>query len=92
MTNYDFRALAREQMKDRYWMVFIATLIVTAIGASTSVVAVGLLLLGPLSVGLSYYLLDYIKNTNNGDRFELLVDGLKNSLATSIVAGILNFV
>jgi uncharacterized membrane protein len=48
--------------------------------------------LGPLAVGLSYYLLDFIENKNNGDKFELLIEGLKKSLVNSIVAGLLNMV
>jgi uncharacterized membrane protein len=92
MSSYEFRALAREQMKNRYWMVFIATLVVSAVSAGTSAIAVGFLLIGPLSVGLSYYLLDYIENKNNGDKFELLIEGLKKSLVNSIVAGLLNMV
>jgi len=92
MSSHEFRALAREQMKNRYWMVFIASLVVAAVSAGTSAVAVGFLLVGPLSVGLSYYLLDFIENKNNGDKFELLIEGLKKSLVNSIVAGLLNMV
>jgi len=92
MSSHEFRALAREQMKNRYWMVFIATLVVSAVSAGTSAIAIGFLLIGPLSVGLSYYLLDYIENKNNGDKFELLIEGLKKSLVNSIVAGLLNMV
>jgi len=92
MSNFEFRALAREQMKNRYWMVFIASLVVSAVSAGTSALAVGFLLVGPLSVGLSYYLLDFIENKNNGDKFELLIEGLKKSLVNSIVAGLLNMV
>ena len=60
MSNFEIRALAREQMKNRYWMVFIASLVVAAVSTATSPIAVGFLLVGPLSVGLSYYLLDFI--------------------------------
>jgi len=90
MSSYEFRALAREQMKDRYWMVFIAALIVTAVSAGTT--PVFFIISGPLTVGLSYYLLDFIENKNSGDRFELLVEGFKKSLVNSIVANLLSMV
>jgi uncharacterized membrane protein len=92
MSSFELRALAREQMKDRYWMVFIATLIIAAVTAALAPIAVGFILVGPLTVGLSYYLLDYIEKKNNGDQFELLIDGFKKSLVNSIVAGLLNMV
>jgi len=92
MSSFEFRALAREQMKNRYWMVFIASLIVAAVSAGTSAIVIGIIVMGPLTVGLSYYLLDYIENKNNGDKFELLIEGFKKSLVNSIVAGLLNMV
>ena len=92
MSSFELRALAREQMKDRYWMVFIATLIIAAVTAASAPIAIGFILVGPLTVGLSYYLLDYIEKKNNGDQFELLIDGFKKSLVNSIVAGLLNMV
>ncbi len=73
-------------------MVFIATLIIAAVTAALAPIAVGFILVGPLTVGLSYYLLDYIEKKNNGDQFELLIDGFKKSLVNSIVAGLLNMV
>ncbi len=89
MSSYELRLLARSQLKDRYWMVFVVTLIVTAISGASYPLIVGLIIVGPLTVGLSYYLLDIVDTNNKGDNYELLIQGFKNSLATSIVSNIL---
>ncbi len=89
MSNYELRSMARSQLKDRYWMVFVVTLIVTAISGASYPLIIGLIIVGPLTVGLSYYLLDMVETNNKGDDFELLIQGFKNSLATSIVSNIL---
>lgn len=95
MSSSEFRALAREQMKNRFWMLFVASLIITAVEAGVSGASLGILgiiVLGPLAVGLSYYLLDFIEVRNKGDKFEIMMEGFKKSLVNSIVAGLLNMV
>ncbi|MBU1141414.1 MAG: DUF975 family protein [Firmicutes bacterium] len=92
MSSSEFRALARRQLKDRYWMVFVAVLIVTAVSGASYPIIVGLIIVGPLTVGLSYYLLDVVQTNSKADKFELLLEGFKKSLVNSIVANLLMMV
>ena len=48
-----------------------------------------MVVVGPLTVGLSYYLINIVETDSKGDQFELLIEGFKKSLATSIIANLL---
>lgn len=89
MSSYDLRLMARNQLKGRYWMVFVVALIVTAISGASYPLVVGLIIVGPLTVGFCYYLIDIVETNHKGDNYELLLEGFKKSLMTSIVSNIL---
>ncbi|MDO9628367.1 MAG: DUF975 family protein [Acholeplasmataceae bacterium] len=88
-TSYELRALAREQLKPRYWWVLLFVLIVAMVPSATSVAAVGFIIMGPLLVGQAYYLIDIIENNAKGDRLEFLFEGFKKSFLNSFIASLL---
>jgi uncharacterized membrane protein len=89
MDSYELKRLAREQMKDKFWMVAVASLVIYAISTASIPFVIGLVLAGPLFVGYAYYLLDIAESrTSKGDRYELLFEGFKHNLSTPIVASI----
>jgi len=92
MSNYELKARTREQLKDRYWMVFVVVLIVLAVSGASYPLIVGLIVVGPLTVGLSYYLLDIVQTNHKGDNYELLIEGFKKSLVASIVSNLLTMI
>jgi uncharacterized membrane protein len=87
MNSKAYRVKSWNQLKISYWSVLIASLIVLAVAGAS--VPLAFLLVGPILVGQSYYLIDVAENENEGKNFELLIEGFKNSLVTSIVANIL---
>jgi len=89
MNSRELRSKAWNQLKGRYWMVFVVVLIYFAISGASYPLIVGLVVVGPLTVGLSYYLIDIVESDSKGDQFELLIEGFKKSLATSIIANLL---
>ena len=89
MSSRELRSKAWNQLKGRYWMVFVVVLIYFAISGASYPLIVGLVVVGPLTVGLSYYLIDIVESDSKGDQFELLIEGFKKSLATSIIANLL---
>lgn len=84
MNSKHFRNKAWQQLKISYWSVFVACIIVLALSAASTPLA--FILVGPLLVGQSYYLLDVAENNNEGKKIELLIEPFKKSLVTSIVA------
>lgn len=85
--NYsEMKLRAKEQLKNRYWYVFLMTLIVGIISGASIPMIVGLLLMGPLTVGLSYALIDVVENPNGSDNYEFLFEGFKQSFVTSFLA------
>jgi len=85
--NYsEMKLRAKEQLKTRYWYVFLMTLIVGIISGASIPMIVGLLLMGPLTVGLSYALIDVVENPNGSDNYEFLFEGFKQSFVTSFLA------
>lgn len=92
MSSSELRSRAREQLKDRYWMVFVVVLIFFAVSGASYPMIIGLVVVGPLTVGLSYYLLDIVQTKNKGDNIELLIEGFKKSLMSSIVANLVSMV
>ena len=89
-TSSELRALARQQLKPRLWWVILFVWIVAAVPSATSVAAVGFIILGPLLVGQSYYLIDIIENNAKGDRLEFLFEGFKKSFLNSFLASLLS--
>lgn len=87
MNSKALREKSWNQLKISYWSVLIACLIVMAVSGASAPLA--FLLVGPLLVGQSYYLLDVAENNNEGKNFELIIEPFKKSLVTSIVANIL---
>lgn len=87
MNSKAYRVKSWNQLKKSFWSVLIASLIVIAVSGASAPLA--FLLVGPMLVGYSYYLLDVATNDNEGKNFELLVEPFKRSLITSIVANIL---
>lgn len=92
MRSSELRSKAREQLKGRYWMVFVVVLVFMAVTGASYPLIIGLIVVGPLTVGLSYYLLDIVETNSKGDKIELLIEGFKKSLATSIIANLLRMV
>lgn len=91
MSSAELKMLAKEQMRGKFWMVAIATLIVYAITGASMPVFIGFIIMGPLMVGLAYYLLDFVENKNSkGDQYEILFKGFTNNIATPIVAYIVS--
>ncbi|BCR35359.1 DUF975 family protein [Mariniplasma anaerobium] len=87
MNSKAYRVKTWNQLKKSYWSVLIACLIVLAVSGAS--VPLAFLLVGPILVGQSYYLIDVAEHENEGKNFELLIEGFKKSLVTSIVANIL---
>jgi len=85
--NYrEMKDRAKAQLKVRYWYVFLLTLIVGIISGASIPLIIGLLIMGPLTVGLSYALIHVVENPNGSDNYELLFDGFKQSFVTSFLA------
>ncbi len=88
----ELRKMSWNHLKGRYWMVFVAVLIVTAVFSAASASTFGLLTLiitGPIYVGLAVYLLNVVETDTKGDKLELLLDGFKKNVGNAIVAYIL---
>ncbi|MFA6692579.1 MAG: DUF975 family protein [Acholeplasmataceae bacterium] len=85
--NYsEIKLRAKAQLKTRYWYVFLMTLIVAFISSASIPILIGLLIMGPLTVGLSYALIDVVENPNGSDNYEFLFEGFKQSFVTSFLA------
>ena len=89
MSSRELRSKAWNRLKGRYWMVFVVVLIVMAISGASYPLVVGIVIVGPLTVGLSYYLINFVETDSKGDNFEILMEGFKKSLATSIISNLL---
>jgi uncharacterized membrane protein len=89
MSSRELRARAWNRLRSVYWMVFVVSLIVAAV-MSSNAAFIGLILTGPALVGFAVYLLDVVENEQSkGDKFELLLAGVKNNFANALVAFIL---
>lgn len=85
--NYrEMKDRAKTQLKVRYWYVFLLTLIVGIISGASIPLIIGLLIMGPLTVGLSFALIYVVENPNGSDNYELLFEGFKQSFVTSFLA------
>lgn len=85
--NYsEMKIRAKAQLKTKYWYVFLLTLIVGVISGASIPLIIGLLIMGPLTVGLSYALINVVENPNGNDNYELLFEGFKQSFVTSFIA------
>lgn len=85
-SSHELRRNAWEQLKLSYWMVFTVCLIVTFVPAGSAIGIIGFIIYGPLLVGMAYYLLDMIESKNDGKKIELILEGFKQSFATSFLA------
>jgi uncharacterized membrane protein len=86
MNHSELKLRAKAQLKTRYWYVFLMTLIVGIISGASIPLIIGLLIMGPLTVGLAYTLLDVVENPNGSDNYELLFEPFKKSFVTSFLA------
>jgi uncharacterized membrane protein len=85
-TSKELRNRAWEQLRKSYWMVFVAVLIVFAVPTASAIGVIGFIIIGPLMVGLSIYLVDLIDQKTDGKKIELILEGFKRSFANSMVA------
>ncbi|QWB95994.1 DUF975 family protein [Mycoplasmatota bacterium] len=92
LSNKEIRALSWKQLKSSYWMIFVMLILFGVIMGALSSIGVGFILMGPGLVGLSAYLLDVITNKENSDgsKFDVIVDGFKDSFVNSLVAYLLS--
>lgn len=89
----DYRKLARETLKGKYWNIFIIVLLITIITAALSGIVLGFLLIGVLNVALAGYLLQVTnKKLNDTDAFDALYQSGKNAFVPGFVAHILTAV
>lgn len=86
MNSKELRIKAWDQLRISYWSVLVATIIVVAISAASAPLV--FIIVGPLLVGQSYYLLDIARHNNEGKNFELFIEPFKKSLVSSIIANI----
>lgn len=86
MNNRDFKEKAWAQLKLFYWNLFVVALIVTAVLGSNAAL-VGILLTGPLMVGVNRYRL-HIVRTNTADS-NLIISGFKGNIIEYIITHIL---
>ncbi len=89
MNSSELRAAARKQLQGQYWNVVAAYLILAACASLIYSTVLGFILVGPLAVGFSSYLLVVVRNKVENADIELLLDGFRNSLVTSIVSYLL---
>ena len=86
MNIQDFKLRAKDQLKERYWYILLVVLISMIISGASIPMIIGLLLMGPLSVGVSYILLDLVENPMGKDNYDLLFEGFKKSFVNSFIA------
>ena len=86
----ELRKKSWNHLKGRYWMVFVATLIVMVVfSAASSLAGLSIIIAGPLYVGLAVYLLNIVETDSKGEKLELLLEGFKKNVGNAIIAYIL---
>jgi uncharacterized membrane protein len=92
LSNKELRSLSWKQLKSSYWMIFVVLLLFGVIMGALSSIGIGFIIMGPALVGLSAYFLDVITNKENEDgaKFDVIVDGFKDSFVNSLVAYLLS--
>ena len=91
----EYRRRAREALEGNIfgntWLFMVLAVLVTgAVLSASAVVFVGpLLLIGPISIGLCSYTLHLVRNTDQKNKIDPLLDGFRNSLGNNILVGLL---
>ena len=91
----EYRRRAREALEGNIfgntWLFMVlAVLVTSAILSVSAAVFVGpLLLIGPISIGLCSYTLHLVRNTDQKNKIDPLLDGFRNSLGNNILGGLL---
>lgn len=86
MSSKDFREKAWSQLKLYYWNLFVVGLIVAAVLGSNAAL-LGLVLTGPLLVGVNRYRLNIVRFNNEDSG--LLISGFKDNVIDLIITHIL---
>lgn len=86
MSSKDFREKAWSQLKLYYWNLFVVGLIVAAVLGSNAAL-LGLVLTGPLLVGVNRYRLNIVRFNNEDSG--LLISGFKDNVIDFIITHIL---
>lgn len=91
----EYRRRAREALEGNIfgntWLFMVLAVLVTgAILSVSAAVFVGpLLLIGPISIGLCSYTLHLVRNTDQKNKIDPLLDGFRNSIGNNILVGLL---
>lgn len=80
---------SKEQLRGRYWYIFIVVFLFIIISAASLPIIIGVLILGPLTIGVAHVLLDFTRKPEGEDNYELLFEAFKNNLANSSIAYLL---
>lgn len=83
------REKAKECISNNWQDLFVGYILFSVISGVFTSLYVGIILLGPLAVGYSVYMLNLIRKKDQ--KVENLFDGFKNCFANSLVAGILSY-
>lgn len=83
------REKAKECISNNWQDLFVGYILFSVISGVFTSIYVGIILLGPLAVGYSVYMLNLIRKKDQ--KVENLFDGFKNCFANSLVAGILSY-
>lgn len=83
------REKAKECISNNWQDLFVGYILFSVISGVFTSIYVGIILLGPLAVGYSVYMLSLIRKKDQ--KVENLFDGFKNCFANSLVAGILSY-
>ena len=83
------REKAKECISNNWQDLFVGYILFSVISGVFTSLYVGIILLGPLAVGYSVYMLSLIRKKDQ--KVENLFDGFKNCFANSLVAGILSY-
>ena len=91
----EYRRRAREALEGNIfgntWLFMVLAVLVTgAILSVSAAVFIGpLLLIGPISIGLCSYTLHLVRNTDQKNKIDPLLDGFRNSIGNNILVGLL---
>jgi uncharacterized membrane protein len=84
-TSYELKQQARLALKDTYWYIFVILLIISGVLTASNFAFIGFIITGPVTVGLSFYLLQIFRQTSRPDKLEHLLIGFKEGLVAHII-------
>lgn len=88
-TNRELKDRALDQLKDNYWWILLATLIVSLIMSALTSTFAGFILIGVVYVAQSYYLLAFTRNQIKPEKLEYLFKNIDKGFVNALVAGLL---